>query len=103
MDEQPPHPPLPCPPLLKWNLASSRFRDCLSRQIGEALNINFSNDVLLNSKGEYLINSVSRLTIKEDAWERRERTRREDEQEELDKKRVEAFRRLKSAPSPKNI
>ena len=73
------------------------FRDCLSRQIGEALKINFSKDVLLNSKAEYLSNSVSRLTIKEDAWEMRERTRLEEEQEELNKKRVEEFKKLKTA------
>ena len=89
----------PSPPEMEFSI-SSRFRDCLSRQIGEALKINFSKDVLLNSKGEYLSNSVSRLTITEDAWERRERTRLEDEQEELDKKKVEAFRRLKSVPGP---
>ena len=40
---------------------------------------------------------MSRLTIKEDAWEMRERTRLEEEQEELDKKRVEEFKRLKTA------
>ena len=76
---------------------SSMFRDCLSRQIGEALKINFSKDILLNSKAEYLSNSVSRLTIKEDAWEMRERTRLEEEQDELNKKRVEEFKKLKTA------
>ena len=57
----------------------ARFKDCLSRQIGEALKMNFSKDVLLNSKGEYLSNTVSRLTIQKDAGERRERSRLEDE------------------------
>ena len=76
----------------------SRFRDCLSRQIGEALKINMSRDILLNSKSEYLSNSVSRLCIKEDAWERKERTRKEEEEEEMDKKKVESFKRLKTIP-----
>ena len=68
---------------------TGRFKDCLSRQIGEALRINYSKDVLLNSKGEYLCNTISRLTIEEGAWESNERSRLEEEQEELDKKRVE--------------
>jgi hypothetical protein len=90
------HPSLTSPPKMEFTI-SSMFRDCLSRQIGEALKINFSKDVLLNSKAEYLSNSVSRLTIKEDAWEMRERTRLEEEQEELNKKRVEEFKKLKTA------
>ena len=76
---------------------TSRFRDCLSRQIGEALKINFSKDVLLNSKAEYLSNSGSRLTIKEDPWEMKERARKEEEQEEIDKKNAEEFKKLKTA------
>ena len=90
------HPSLPSPPKMEFSI-SSRFRDCLSRQIGEALKINFSIDVLLNSKAEYLSNSVSRLTVKEDAWEMKERTRKEEEQEEIDKVRVEEFKRLITA------
>ena len=90
------HPSLPSPPKMEFTI-SSMFRDCLSRQIGEALKINFSKDILLNSKAEYLSNSVSRLTIKEDAWEMRERTRLEEEQDELNKKRVEEFKKLKTA------
>ena len=65
---------------------------CLSRQISEALRINLSKDVLLNSKGEYGNNSVSRLTVQEDVWDRRERDRLEEEQEELNKKQVEEFK-----------
>ena len=76
---------------------TSRFRDCLSRQIGEALRISYSQDTLLNSKAEYMTNSLSRLTMKEDPWELRERTRKEEEMEELNKKQVEEFKRVKSA------
>ena len=75
---------------------TARYRDCLSRQIVEALRISFSKDILLNSKGEYMCNTVSRLTIAEDVWERRERGRLEDEQEELDKRKVEEFKRMKT-------
>ena len=50
------------------------FKDCLSRQISEALRINHSKDMLLNSKGEYGHNSVSRLTVQEDVWEREGQT-----------------------------
>ena len=70
---------------------SARYRDCLSRQIGEALRINFSKDILLNSKSEYNTNSLTRISIQEDAWERRERGRREKEEEELVKRNVEMF------------
>ena len=64
------HPTLPNPPEMEFSI-SARFKDCISRQIGEALKINFSKDALLNSKGEYLNNTVSRLIIQEeDACER---------------------------------
>ena len=69
----------------------------MSRQIGEALRINFSGDILLNSNSEYRNNSLNRITIQEDAWERRERSRLEDEQDEIDKRKVEEFRRMKCA------
>ena len=71
------HPSLPSPPKMEFSI-TSRFRDCLSRQIGEALRINYSKDNLLNSKAEYMANSLTRLTIKEDPWELKERTRKEE-------------------------
>jgi hypothetical protein len=76
---------------------TSRYKDCLSRQIGEALRINYTKDIILNSKGEYLSNSISRLSIEEDAWERKERSRVEEEQDKLIKEEVERFRRLKTS------
>jgi hypothetical protein len=88
------HPVLQNPPEMEFSI-SARFRDCLSRQIGEALKINFSKDILLNSKSEYNNNSLNRISIQEDAWERRERGRQEEEEEELAKKNVEEFRRKK--------
>ena len=88
------HPVLPNPPETDFTI-SARFKDCLSRQIGEALKINFSKDILLNSKSEYNNNSLNRISIQEDAWERRERGRQEEEEEELVKRNVEDFRRKK--------
>ena len=67
------HPSLPNPPEMHFSV-TGMFRDCLSRQISEALRINLSKDVLLNSKGEYGKNSVSRLTVQEDVWEREGQT-----------------------------
>ena len=74
---------------------TGRYKDCLSRQISEALMINNSPDVLLNSKGEYGHNSVTRLVVQEDAWTRRERDRLEEEQADLNKRQVEQFKHQK--------
>ena len=59
-----------------------RYRDCLSRQIGEALRIYYSKDQLLNSKNEYVQNCISRVVANEESWERRERERKEKEERE---------------------
>ena len=75
---------LPTPPQMIFSI-TSRYRDCLSRQIAEALRINYSKDIILNSKGEYLSNTISRLSIEEDAWERRERCRIEEEEDKMNK------------------
>jgi hypothetical protein len=40
-------------------------------------------------------NCISRLTVEEDAWERRDRCRQEDEAEKLEVAEVEAFRKSK--------
>ena len=61
----------------------------MSRQIGEALRILYSKDRILNSKSEYRQTKISRPTIEEDAWERRERSR----QERSEKSKVEEFKR----------
>ena len=42
-------------------------------------------------------NTISRLSIEEDAWERKERSRVEEEQDKLDKEEVEKFRKLKTS------
>ena len=86
------HADLPSPPQMDFGI-TSRYKDCLSRQIGEALRFNYSKDVILNSKGEYLSNTISRLFIEEDAWERRERSRVEEEQDKLIKEEESARKR----------
>ena len=88
------HPTLPTPPEMEFTV-TRRFKDCLSRQMSKALRINNSTDVLLNSKGEYGNNSVSRLVVQEDAWVRRERDRLEEEQAELTKRQVDQFKHQK--------
>ena len=70
----------------------SMYKDALSRQVGEAMRIYFSTDVLLNSKSEYLTNCVSRLTISETEWEKKERERQEEMEENIEKVKVEKFR-----------
>ena len=90
------HADLPSPPQMEFSI-TARYRDCLSRQIGEALRINFTKDVILNSKGEYRSNTISRLTIEEDAWKRRKRSRLEEEQDKMDKERVEVFKKMKTS------
>ena len=70
------HPSLPDPPKMGFNI-TGRFRDCLTRQISEALRISWSSDAILNSKAEYSQNTVNRLSVVEDVKERRERERQE--------------------------
>jgi hypothetical protein len=70
----------------------AQYRDCLSRQVGEAIGILHSKDDLLNSKSEYLNNCLTRITISEKDWERKERERLEDEAEKQESARIESFR-----------
>ena len=73
------------------------FKDCLFRQIGESLRIKYSPDVILNGKSEYLDNCISRLTIEENQWERKERERNEEIQEEILKTEVVRFKEVVEA------
>ena len=90
------HPELNSPPDMAFKV-TAMFKDCLSRQVAEALRINYSKDEILNSKGEYMGNSIIRLVVEEESWERKKRAREDDEQEMMAKKRVEEFMRLKSS------
>ena len=58
-----------------------RYRDCLSRQVGEAIHILLSKDQLLNSKNEYIQNCISRITVQEDLYQRKARLLQEEAEE----------------------
>jgi hypothetical protein len=74
-----------------------KHKDCLSRQIGEAMRIHFSKDQLLNSKNEYLQNCITRVVVQEEKWEARMRERKEEEEEKEDEARLIAFKELKQS------
>ena len=88
------HPENNTPPQMAFKI-TSLFRDCLYLQIGKALQINYSRDRILNSKNEYMSNCISRLTIDEDAWERRHRCRQEEKAEKVAVAEVEAVMKSK--------
>ena len=50
---------------------------------------------MLNSKCEYLQNCITRITVNEETWERKERERREEESEKEEELRLEAFKLAK--------
>ena len=74
-----------------------QYKDCMSRQIGEAIQIQRSEDELLNSKCEYLQNCITRITVNEETWERKERERREEESEKEEEHRLKIFKNEKLA------
>ena len=76
------------------------YRDCLSRQLGVAMRIFYSRDMLLNSKSEYLSNYLTRLTITETDWESKERIRKEEEEDTLEREIVRNSRYCKPASHP---
>ena len=89
------HPSLDVMP--PWRFRTIRvFKDCLTRQLSEAVMISLSGDALLNGKCDYLANCISRVTVNEDNYERKKREFREemDEKERLQK--LEEFKKEKS-------
>ena len=46
-----------------------KYRDCLSRRVGEAIHIFLSKDQLLNSKKGYIQHCIARITVQEDLFE----------------------------------
>ena len=61
------HPELDAPPRFKFKIISS-FSDPLTRQILEAVRIEQSGDLLLNSKSEFNRCRVPRLKIDMEGW-----------------------------------
>ena len=57
----------------------------------------FSKDKLLNSKKENVQNSISRITVYEELWERMQRDRNEEGEDALVTERLADFRRLKQS------
>ena len=70
----------------------STFKDCLSRQVAEAIKIHYSGDQLLNSKNEYNANHLSRVIVEEDDFEKKKKARQEELRELEEKKKWEEFR-----------
>ena len=83
-------------PAFKFKILKT-YRDCLSRQLGEAISIWSSRDVLLNSKNEYITNCISRITVEEGTIERRMRENRELEEEQAALLALHKFRDMKTS------
>ena len=69
-----------------------KFKDCLSRQVAEAIKILTTKDSVLNSKNEYLNNCLPRIVVDESRLERLMREQREEENEKDELNRLENFR-----------
>ena len=65
----------------------SKFRDCLSRQVAEAITIIYTRDKLINSKNEYMANCLTRICVEENRFEKHKREREEEEKDEAEKQR----------------
>ena len=73
-----------------------KYKDCLSRQLGEALSIFTSKDKLLNSKNEYISNCISRLAVQEGVVEKKRREMREEVEEREALEKLKKFKEQKS-------
>ena len=85
------HPDMEECPVFSFSILS-RFRDCLSRQVAEAITINYTRDQLLNSKNEYMANCLTRICVEETRFEKHKREREEEEKEEAEKQRLLVFK-----------
>ena len=61
-----------------------RYRDCLSGQVGEAIQILLTKEQLINRENEYAQNCISRITVQEDLYERKARLFQEAEEKQLE-------------------
>jgi hypothetical protein len=85
-----------CPPF-QFKIIGS-YRDCLSRQVSEALKIQNTGDEILNSKNEYASNCLARIVVDMDKFERKKMDRKEEEEEKLVARRLEIFKQDKKRP-----
>ena len=89
------HPEKDSCPVFRFRILC-QYKDCLSRQVGEAIKILYNRDNLLNSKSEYLSNCLTRLKVPEEDWEKNKRERSEMEEERLENEKLEQFKKNKS-------
>ena len=78
------------PPPFRFRVLRT-FKDCLTRQLSEAININMSKDSLLNSKNEYITNCITCISVQDGAMERKMREREEKQQEKENLERLLEF------------
>ena len=71
------------------------FKDCLTRQVSEAVTMYLSKDKLLNSKNEYVQNCISRVTVEEDKYQRKLRERQEEQEDLENAVKLEKFKKEK--------
>ena len=80
-----------------WRFRTIRsFKDCLTRQLSEAVAISLSEDSLLNGKCDYISNCISRVTVNEDEYCKKKREIKEELEEKERLLKLEEFRREKS-------
>ena len=77
------------------------FKDCLSRQVAEAIEIYYSKDELLNSKNEYNNNHLARVIVEEDAYKRKKKAKEEEMKEMMKKKKWKEFKSVRKQPKRK--
>ena len=85
-----------CPPF-KIKVIGS-YKDCLTRQVSEALKIHNSKDELLNSRNEYASNHLSRIVVDMDSVARKRQVQREEEEERQAARMLESFKAAKMRP-----
>ena len=83
------HPQLQTQPRFKFKIIG-RFKDCLSRQISEAVRLSLRPGSL-NSKGEYGRCTIPRLVIQEDEYGRKRKEREAMLEEIAENRKWEAF------------
>ena len=88
------HPSLDRFPPFRYRIKRT-FKDCLSRQVNEAVAIFMSEETLLNSKNEYMNNCISRVTVNEDSFDRKKRELKEEREKEERLRKLEEFKKEK--------
>ena len=95
------HPTLREIPKFHYKIRRS-YKDCLSRQIGEAVAIMMTGDAILNDKCEYLSNCIARVKVDETELERKKTEAMEEIKERERLIALENFRKEKE-PAIKGI